>query len=215
MRYAVLAILLSFCGLIGAETAPPAGPTGPIAVLNLEVVLNNAKLFTSRMEAIKKDGAEAEQQLKRFDSDEKKLKGQYDVLRENSPERAQVEDQLDLMRMQRKKFYERTRQGLEKQQAEVLAKSYEEVRGILTAFADERGLKLVLLAPSSRIATNSVQEVLLQLGQQSVLHHDATLDITEAFLAYLNGRFAAQGAPAAESTPALVQPENPAPPEKK
>ena len=196
MRYAVIVLVLSLCALVGAEPALPAGPMGPIAVLNLEVVLNNAKLFTARMEAVKKDGAEAEQQLKRFDVDEKKLKGQFDVLRENSPERAQIEDQLDLLRMQRKKFYERTRQGLEKQQADALAKSYDEVRGILKAFADERGLKLVLLAPSSRIAANSVQEVLLQLGQQSVLHHDATLDITEAFLAYLNGRFAAQAAPA-------------------
>jgi len=195
MRFVTLVVILSLGALVAAETAPPAGPTGPIAVLNLEVVLNNAKLFTAKMEAVKKDGAEAEAQLKKFDGDEKKLKSEYELRREGSSERAQIEDQLDLMRMQRKKFYERTRAALEKQQAEVLAKSYEEVRGHLKAFADERGLKLVLLAPSNRIATNSVQEVLLQLGQQSVLHHDASLDITEAFVAYLNGRFAAQSAP--------------------
>jgi Skp family chaperone for outer membrane proteins len=211
MRYVAILLILSLFALAGAETAVPPGPTGPIAVLNLEVVLNNAKLFTSRMEAVKKEGAEAEQQLKAYDGEEKKLKSQFDVLRENSAERAKVEDQLDLLRMTRKKFYERTRQGLEKQQAEALAKSYDEVRGILKAFADERGLKLVLLAPSSRIAANSVQEVLLQLGQQSVLHHDATLDITEAFLAYLNARFAAQGAAPAEA----AQPEGAAPAEKK
>jgi Skp family chaperone for outer membrane proteins len=199
----VLACLLFFAVATGAETALPAGPTGAIAVLNLEVVLNNAKLFTSRMEAVKRDGAEAELQLKKYDKDEKELKSRFSLLAEDKPERAQLEDQLDLLRMQRKKYYERTRAVLEKQQAEVLAKSYEEVRGHLTAFAEEHGLKLVLLAPSARISTNSVQEVLLQLGQQSVLHHDASLDVTESFVAYLNGRFAATGGTAAPAAPAV------------
>lgn len=192
----VLACLLATAAIVAADAQPPAAPSGPIVVLNLETVLNNAKLFTVRADALKKEGADAEQQLKEMDKQEQAIKDKLDVLSPKHPEAGQLQDQLELLRFKKKSFYERTRRTLDRAHAELLTTAYEQVRGHLRAFAEERGHKLVLLAPSNRVSGSNVQEVLLQLGQQSVLVHDAALDITAPFVAYLNARFAGDAAPA-------------------
>lgn len=189
MRHLLIALLcLSTCGLIAAD-----GPSGSIAVLNLEAVLNNAKLFTARLERVKKDGAEAERQLDEMDKQEKVLKAQLDLLSKSKPEYGQLQEKLEIARLQRKLFTDRTRAGLERGQAEAVASSYEEIRGQLKAFAAEKGFRLVLQLPPGKLPTSSMQELLMQLGQQGVLYTDPSLDITEAFLAYVNARFAADG----------------------
>lgn len=190
MRHLLIALLCTVAASLAAEGA---GPAGPIAVVNLEATLNNAKLFTVRMEKIKQDGAEAERQLDEMDKQEKVLKAQLDLLSKNKPEYAQLQEKLEIARLQRKLYLDRTRTSLERSQAEAVATSYVEIRDQLKAFAAEKGIKLVLQLPPGKLPTNSMQELSLQLGQQGVLFSDQSLDITEPFLAFLNARFAAAG----------------------
>lgn len=188
MRHLLIALLCT-ASLVAAD-----GPSGAIAVVNLEVVLNHAKLFTVRLERVKKEGAEAERQLDEMDKQEKVMKAQLDLLSKSKPEYAQLVERLEIARLQRKLFTERTRVSLERSQAEAVATSYAEIQAQLKLFAGEKGLKLVLQLPPGKLPTSSMQELLMQLGQQGVLYAEPALDITEAFLAHLNALSAVEGA---------------------
>ncbi len=196
MRLSVIAVLFVCASSIAAEAKAPTGPVGPIAVVNLEAVINNAKLWTSRMEKIKKDGAEAEARLDELEKQEKDLKGRLDLMPKTNSDYRKVQEDLEVLRTRRKLFLENTRAGIERQQGQLLADCYEQVRAHLKIFCAERGFKLVHLAPQARLHQAPVQEMLNQLGQQALLYYDDSLDITEPFLAYLNARFAADGAEA-------------------
>jgi len=199
MRHLLIALICCcVSGLAAGE-----GPSGSIAVVNLEAVLNNAKLFTARLERVKKEGAEAERQLDDMDKQEKAIKAQLDLMSKSKPEFAQLQEKLEISRLQRKLFTERTRTSLERSQAEAVAASYEDIRGQLKVFAGEHGLKLVLQLPPGKLPTASMQELLMQLGQQSVLYADPALDVTEAFLAYVNARFAADAGAAPVAVPVV------------
>ena len=91
-------------------------------------------------------------------------------------------------------------------QAEAVVSSYEEIHAQLKRFAGEKGLKLVFQLPPGKLQTSSMQELLMQLGQQGVLYAEPALDITEAFLAYLNAQVAAEGAAPAPAPAAATGP---------
>ncbi|MBA3684071.1 MAG: OmpH family outer membrane protein [Planctomycetes bacterium] len=201
MRLTLIVLILSVACAVSAEVKAPTGPVGPIAVVNLEAVINNAQLFTTRMEKIKKDGAEAETRLDDLEKQEKDLKGRLDLMPKTNADYRKVQEELEVLRTRRKLFLENTRSGIERQQGLLLADCYEQVRAHLKTFCVDRGLKLVHLAPQARLHAAPLQDMLNQLGQQALLYYDDSLDITEPFLAYLNARFAADGGEAALATP--------------
>lgn len=198
MRHLLIALLCT-ASLVAAD-----GPSGAIAVVNLEVVLNHAKLFTARLERVKKEGAEAERQLDEMDKQEKVMKAQLDLLSKSKPEYAQLVERLEIARLQRKLFTERTRVSLERSQAEAVASSYAEIQAQLKLFAGEKGLKLVFQLPPGKLPTSSMQELLMQLGQQGVLYAEPALDITDVFLAHLNALSAVEGATPAPASEAAT-----------
>jgi Skp family chaperone for outer membrane proteins len=190
MRHLLLALLCSCAIGLSAETATP---TGPIAVVSLDTVLNTAKLFTASRDRVGKAAAEAERQSDAMDKEEKKIKAQLDLINKAKPEAAQLQEQLDLLRYQHKLFVDRTRGTLERSQAEAVSAAYDQMRALLKTFAQEKGIKLVLQLPPGKVSTSSMQQLLLQLGSESVLYSDASFDVTEPFIAYLNAAYAASG----------------------
>ena len=100
--------------------------------------------------------------------------------------------------------------SLDRSHGALLKECYAVLRGHLAAFAKERHIKLVVMAPNPDLPNGSSNELLMQLGMQSALYYDAALDITEPFIAFANGRFAAT-APAAPVAPATAPGANTAP----
>jgi hypothetical protein len=89
---------------------------------------------------------------------------------------------------------------LDRKHGALIKETYEVLRGHLTAFAKERHIKLVVSAPNPDLPNGGANDILMQLGMQTALYYDASLDITEAFIAYANGRIAAE-APAVPAGP--------------
>ena len=96
---------------------------------------------------------------------------------------------------------ENAKVALEKRQVILVKDAYKQLRTSLAAFAQERGIMLVHLAPEPSLGAPSFNEVQLELGLKTVLYYDPSLDITDSFVQYLNAAdAAAQGKPA--DTPA-------------
>lgn len=186
----IVVLLLICVGLVHAE----AKNSGPVGILNLDEVFRNGKIFTSRMDQLKQAKAQAEADLKSMEEQEKQLRGSLDIINKASERYAKIEEDLEVLKVRRKLFVERTRSDWERKQAAVIKEAYNQMRSYIKAFATERGLKLVQVAPSENLASN-MQDLNMQISFQSVLYYDESLDITGPFISFINSRFAAdQGA---------------------
>lgn len=189
------ALLLLIAPLVGAAEAA-AAKAFPVAVLDLEEVFNTAKIFVARKDVIQKQGIEAQTELKKLEAQEKELRGKLNLLTPANPEHGATVEALEVLKVRQKVYLDRTRAMLERAQVDLLASATAEVRAALRRYSEENGWKIVLLANSQELGRGSLQETQLQLGMQGLLYADPAHDITASFIAWLNAREAAAGAPA-------------------
>jgi TolA-binding protein len=199
-----LLLLLLLCACTASTFAGDAGasPTsGPDqAVLRLDEAIRNSKLYLARIDQLKKDQAEAEAQLKQMGEQLQNLNGKLEVLSPTSDKFAQAQEDREILKTKSELLAKRTRALLDRKHGALIKETYEVLRGHLSAFAKEHHLKLVVLAPNPDLPNGGANDILMQLGMQTALYYDASLDITEAFIAYANGRLAAE-APAVPARP--------------
>jgi TolA-binding protein len=194
-----LLLLLVLCACTTGVFAGDAGaPSTSLdyAVLRLDEVIRGSKSYLARVEQLKKDKAETEAVLKQMEEQIQKLTGSLEVLSPASEKFAQAQEEREVLKTRSEVIAKRGRALLDRKHGALLKETYEILRGHLAAFAKEHKIKLVVLAPNREIPGGGANDILLQLGMQTALYYDPSLDITEAFIAYANGRHAAE-APAA------------------
>lgn len=178
----------SFAGEAGAPTT--SGPE--YAVLRLDEAIRNSKQYLARLDQLKKDKAEAEAQLKQLEEQGQTLNGKLEVLSPASDKFAQAQEEREIVKVKTEMLAKRTRSLLDRRHGALLKESYDILRGHLAAFAKERHIKLITLAPNPDMPPGGSNDILMQLGMQTSLYYDPALDITESFITYVNGRFAAE-----------------------
>jgi Skp family chaperone for outer membrane proteins len=202
-----LIILFVLCAsalpMSAGEPKPAAGLD--IAVLRLNEVIQNSKLYLGRIDQLKKDQAETQAHLKQMEEQLQALENKLQVLSPTSDKFAQAQEEFEMVKVKRELLAKRVRALLDRRHGALLKETYDVLRGHLRDFAKERGLKLVTLAPNQELPNAGSNEIQMQLGLQVALYYDASLDITEPFIAFLNSRYAGEApaaAPAAPATPA-------------
>lgn len=190
-----LLLLLVLCACTTGTFAGDAGAssTGPdYAVLRLDDVIRASKSYLARIDLLKKDKTEAEAQLKQMEEQVQTLTGKLEVLSPASDKFAQAQEEREVLKTRSELLAKRTRALLDRKHGALLKETYEILRGHLAGFAKERKIKLIVLAPNHDLPGGGSNEILMQLGMQTALYYDASLDITEAFISYTNGRHAAE-----------------------
>lgn len=211
MRFALPLLLAAAALLPAAETpAPTAKPAAPkICVLRLEEVLKSNTEYRAGMEGWKKDQENVTATLKAIDEKLQDLEGKLQVLKQDHPSFAGFQEELESLKVKREMTIKRAKVALERYQVNLVKKVFAGVRTQLAAFCQERGIMLVHLAPDGDLNSNGFQDIQLELGLKSVLWFDPSMDITEAFVPYMNA--AAAAAPAPAPTPAVTVTPAPTP----
>jgi Skp family chaperone for outer membrane proteins len=191
-----LLLLLVLCACTAGSFAGEAGTSSTsgsdYAVLRLDDVIRASKSYLARVDQLRKDKTEAEAQLKQMEEQVQTLTGKLEVLSPASDKFAQAQEEREVLKTRSELLAKRTRALLDRKHGALLKETYEVLRGHLAGFAKERKLKLILLAPNHDLPNAGANEVLMQLGMQSALYYDPSLDVTEAFISYTNGRHAAE-----------------------
>lgn len=210
-----LLVLLAVLALApaAASAAEVAKATAPkIAVLRLEEVLRQSKTYVAGMEVWKKQQAEAQATLGAIDEQLKRLDGQIQVVNKESDNYAKFQEEFETLKLRKKISYEQAKVALEKRQVALVKDAYKQLRGSLAAFAQERGIMLVHLAPDPTLGAPTFNEIQLELGLKTVLYYDPSLDITDSFVQYLNAADAAAGPDKPADKPADKPTDKPAGP---
>lgn len=193
MRMLLLLLLCActvstFAGDAGAPTT-----TGPdYAVLRLDEALRTSKVYLARIEQLKKDKGEVDAHLKQMEEQQQKLTGSLEVLSPVSDKFAQAQEEREVLKVKSELLAKRSRAILERRHGALLKETFEVLRGHLASFAKERHIRLIVLAPNPEMPNGGSNEILMQLGMQTALYYDKSIDITEAFIAFANGRYAAE-----------------------
>lgn len=199
-----LLLLLVLCactvGTFAGDAGAPATSGTDYAVLRLDEALRTSKVYLARIDQIKKDKGEVDAALKQMDEQIQKLTTNLEVLSPLSDKFAQAQEEREMFKVKSELLSKRSRALLERRHGALLKETYEVLRGHLAAFAKERRIRLVVLAPNPELPNGGSNEILMQLGMQTALYYDPALDITEAFIAFANGRYAAE-APTAPAGP--------------
>ena len=209
MRLMLPLLVLCACttGLFAGDAAivpATASVSGPDqAVLRLDEVIKNSKLYQVKYEQLKREQGEVEAQLKQMGEQLATLNGKLEVLSPTSEKFALTEEEFQVLKVKRELLTKRAGKFLDRSHGALLKECYAVLRGHLAAFAKERRIKLVVMAPNPDLPNGSSNELLMQLGMQSALYYDAALDITEPFIVFANSRFAAT-APVAPLSPATA-----------
>jgi Skp family chaperone for outer membrane proteins len=205
MRVFVLSMILTMGAAFaaGAEAKPEAPR---IAVLRLEDTLTAFKQYTTGMEKLKKEVAEGQAQIKALEDRLQELDSRIQVIKPENPEFAKLTEEFEVTKLKEQIMVKRGNEDIDKRRAGLVKDSYASLRANLTTFCQEKGIKLVHLAPNPDLQAPTNKELNQQLFAQSVLYFDATLDITDAFIPYLNEHWN----PDAKSTPAPAPGPTPA-----
>ena len=180
----LLLAVLPLAHLAAADIPKSAAPK--IAVLRLEEVLRQSKVYVAGMELWKKKQAEAQAAMVAIDEQIGRLQGQLQVLKPDSENYAKFSEELEILKLKKKMAYDAARAALERSQVALVKDAYHQMRTALGSFCQERGIMLVHLAPDPDLGAPTFNEVQLELGLKSVLWYDASLDITDSFVQYLN-----------------------------
>ena len=181
----LIAAIALFAGS-SAQAADAKAAAPKIAVVRLEDVLRQSKVYLAGMEGWKKQQAEAQATISAIDEQLKRLDGQLQVVNKDSDNFAKFSEELEILKLKKKVSYDRARVELEKRQVALVKESYKQLRTALAAFCQERGIMLVHLAPDPDLGAPTFNEVQLELGLKSVLYFDPSLDVTDSFIQYLN-----------------------------
>jgi Skp family chaperone for outer membrane proteins len=209
-----LCLLSALCCPRAAAADVPAQAEAPrIAVLRLQDTLLGFKMYADGLAKLKQEHAERQAKLNALEERMKDLDGKMQVLDKDGDAFASAQLELKSLDLEDKMSADRGTRVLADESATLLKESFATMRGILRSFCQDHGIKLVHLAPNSDIQSADYREVDQALLTQTVLYFDPALDITDAFIPYLNQRWADQLAKASVAPPAPKAPDAaPAPP---
>lgn len=196
----LLVLLLAASFNFGSAEDIKAGPK--IAVLRLEEVIRSCKQYSSRIDSLSQEQTDAKKTLKDMDDQLQQLGNQLQVLAKTNDRYAKVQEDFEVLKLKQKLFAERMQNSIERRHVAIIKETYAVLRQLLKEYSKEHGLQLVHLAPNSELKAPSMMEVQLELGLQSVLFVDDSLDITNDFISFANARFATSKS--VDATPAIA-----------
>ncbi len=205
--------LLAFVVWSSLHSSLAAADTkGPdIAVMRLDEVIRNSKVYLARVDQLKADQAAAQAQLGQMEEQRKAVENKLQVLSPASEKFGEAQEELEVLKVKSELLAKRVRAQLDRRHGAALKEAFDVARGHLKDFAKERGIRLVTLAPNPQMPALSSNDMQMQLGLQTSLYFDDNLDITEAFIAFMNSRYEG-AAPNAGPAPATNTPPKPAGP---
>lgn len=198
----LLLLLLCACtvGTFAGDAGAPSTSGPEYAVLRLDEALRTSKVYLARIDQLKKEKGEVDTQLKQMEEKAQEINRAIEVLSPLSDKFAQAQEDREVLKVKSELLAKRSRALLDRRHGALLRETFDILRGHLASFAKERRIRLVALAPNPELPNGGSNEILMQLGMQTALYYDPAIDITEAFIAYANGRHAAE-APAAPAGP--------------
>jgi Skp family chaperone for outer membrane proteins len=203
-----LAALALLCTGVSADEAKPQAPR--IAVVHLDEVIRNSKLYITRIEVLKKEKGEAEGQVKLMDEQLQQLDTSLSGLSQSNERFAKISEEFEMLKVKRKLTMDRLRADIDRRNAALIKSCFETIHDLLAKYSKENGILLVHLVPNAEIQTSNTAEIQLQLGMESLLYADPALDITKPFIEYVNSRYTADApAPGAPAPAAPLGPFTP------
>jgi Skp family chaperone for outer membrane proteins len=215
MRFLValfLGALLAASPAYGADAGSPAGDGPRVAVLRLADVLLGFKMYTDGIAGLKKDRDDGQTKIDALQERMKSLDGSMQVLNRDSDLYASDQLEFEQLKVKVKMIAEHGTQLLSNRRANLVRSCFASVRTSLQAYCQANGIKLVHLAPNPDLEGADNQELNQALMMQSVLYYDPALDITDAFIPFLNERWNADLAKAHASAPSSPPAATPDPP---
>ncbi len=196
----------------GADTASAHGDGPRVAVLRLTDVLLGFKMYADGIAGLKKERDEGQTQIDALQKRMQELDSKQQVLNRDSDLFASYQLEFEQLKVKVKMIAEHGTQALAGKRASLVKGCYAAIRSSLQAYCPANGIKLVHLAPNPDLEGADNQELNQALMMQSVLYFDPALDITDAFVPFLNEHWAAEMAKARPSAPATPPAATPDPP---
>jgi Skp family chaperone for outer membrane proteins len=178
-------------------TAGDAKPAPKVAVLRLQEVINNCKYYSTRVEGLQQEQNEIKKTLKEMDEKLKQYDNQLGVLAPTNERYPQIQEESKLLELKFKLTRDRSMGAIDRRHAAIIKETFGILRQHLKDYSKERGIQMVHLAPNGELKAPSAAEMGLELGLQSLLYFDESLDITTEFIQFVNAKYAAEK-PAAE-----------------
>jgi Skp family chaperone for outer membrane proteins len=202
MRHLLLPMLIILAAACAPAAWAEANAEPPhIAVLRLEDVLVNFKMYVSGKEELQQDKAKFQAKLDEYEAKLKDLDDKLHLLNPTSDSWFQLHMDFETTKVEEKEVAERGNQSLPARHAELIKACYATIHSTLQSFCQDHGIKLVHLAPNPVLQGSDSHDINEQLFTQSVLYFDSSLDITDAFIPYLNDHWAASKAASPPSSP--------------
>ncbi len=196
-----LGALLAASPAHGADAGSPRGDGPRVAVLRLADVLLGFKMYTDGIAGLKKERDDGQTMIDALQERMKSLDSTLQVLNRDSDLYASDQLEFEQLKVKVKMIAEHGTQLLSNRRANLVRSCYASVRTCLQAYCQANGIKLVHLAPNPDLEGADNQELNQALMMQSVLYYDPALDITDAFIPFLNERWNADLAKAHATAP--------------
>lgn len=187
-----LVVVAGFTGVMYRATAQNSGSAGPIALVDLERVINNLDERTARENELRSFIQERrgviDGKQKRLDQLEDELK----LLPEGAAARQTKAEEVARQRMEIQFEQQILEQLLQVKRGDVFKGLFERVLDASKRLAQARGYLLVLSNDSgARLQPGTDQQLQIQMVSRRVLYGDASLDISNDIVQMLNNEWAA------------------------
>jgi Skp family chaperone for outer membrane proteins len=184
----MLRLLLALALVLPLAAADGTAPK--VAVLRLEAVFQGSVIYKAAVDAAKRDSAAAKERLEQLEEQMKATEVKLKAVGAGTDQAQVFADNLEQLRLQRKQFLERARGDLERRQVAAIREVFKRVKAELAEYSRTKGIAYVGLAQDDDL-TGSMTDSLpvqVQLGLQSTLYYDPSLDVTADFLVFFNQR---------------------------
>lgn len=175
-------------------TAGDSGDAPKVAVLRLVDAISGSKSYQAKIEMFKQDKAGIDAKVKDFDETIQKLTTSIEAIPSGNDKLGALQEELEATKARRESFVRRVSADFERRQITIIREQYELARGLLAEFCKGRGIKLVVQAAESEIGAPSLTMMNLRVEMQTALYYDADQDITDAFIGFINQKFAEKAA---------------------
>ena len=178
----LLVILITSAGAVAS--AAEGGPS--VGVLYLEQAIEKSHMHQRKLVEVAKRLRQARQQIELKQGELNALRSRLDLTPGNDPAAFDIKEQIELKSLETKMFIERKQGEINAIRTAHLRDSFEHLRTKLAAFCEQEGISMVFRAPEPEMRSKRLEDSYAELASHSLLYHNASLDITEAFIAFMN-----------------------------
>jgi hypothetical protein len=182
----LLALLMSVSFLAAGDS----GDAPKVAVLRLVDAINASKSYQARIDAFKTEKAKIDAQVKEFDDQIQKLTTSIEAIPAGNEKLGLIQEEQEATKARRDAFVRRVSQKFERDQITIIREQYQAARALLADFCRQRGIKIVVQAADNDLGARDLVLMNLRVEMQTALFWDADQDITDAFVGFVNQKYA-------------------------